>query len=382
MRERVFVWRDHFIGYDTSPEIDAHFLARLVDKFQEWRELAGLHPRFRIGSVSGADLGRVALVMASLHMKHVVFCMEYIKRFPGKELINVLTIWDEKQKLIDAIASFGRMPKAVVYQCLRMLALDNRNVAHHAQPITPAYPSLIEATRCLWIRSVASAFMNPLPFAARELRRTYRGAWDASLGYREEWFREDLYALFLGNRYIRVDGNRELRESRATVTDVDAAILDVETRMLALFELKWQEPFGDDEAERRSRAKNLRDGIEKWVAVVQGLLARDGVQQLARQLGFSEREAARIKHVRLFVLARFHARFSGFQLTHPDAAVGTWAHFTRVRLEHGSVDDTFGLLFSELRRDEVPPRFGTPQRVHFKLGGIDVVADGVYETQA
>lgn len=375
MRDNVYVWRNEFIGYDADPDVDLFFLEAAMKQVDEFKKLSGIYPNFKFGAVSGTHLLAVAAALISIHMKHIGFCLEYIQKYPNKDLSNVITIWDEKQKLIEAVSEILDLPRVLVHRSLNLMALNKQNVAFHSAFFTPSYPALIEVNRRMWMRPVSSVFGNTLLFTANELKRAHGKSWDKSIRKREAWFRDDLYALFMGNRYEQMPEEKPLQEDGETLTDVDAAILDREYGTLALFELKWQEPIGDDEPKRRSRAKRLGGEFKKWVGATTEYFEKYGVKELARQLGFDGREASSIRSAKLFFITRHNARFSGFNIEHPDCVTASWQQFTRVRLEKGAVDDTFSELFAELKKEECRELRGKPTSVRFTLSGLDIEAE-------
>jgi hypothetical protein len=234
---------------------------------------------------------------------------------------------------------------------------------------------LIAVRRNFWIRPLSSLVEGPLRFGAKELRRLYPQAWDKSIRKREAWFRNDLNALFAGPKYQCLTREIQLFEGTRTLTDVDAAIIDLEARRLALFQLKWQEPIGLEEAERRSRALRLRTEALKWVTAIRELVRTRGAKDLALQLGLSEElhDAAASAH--LFVVVRHHARFSGFPVLHPDCAIASWRQFQRARLEMGPRADTFGDLFSRFKAEETRPVDHRTEFAKFSVAGFDVEAE-------
>jgi hypothetical protein len=328
-------------------------------------------------------------MLSSFYMKHFFFCQEYMQKYPDAFMPNILTIWVERGDLTRDISLFARLieggapPGAKLfkltrqnaYRCLSALALSKRNAAHHCKSFHTPVPALIEVRRNLWIKPLASLVDGPLSFGARELRRSYPREWDKNIRGREAWFRSDLYALFAGNRYLCLDRERQLFDGARTVTDIDAAIMDVQTRRLALFQLKWQQPIGMEEAERRSRAVRLRKDVLKWVSAITELASTRGTREIAIQLGIWEDPYGPPADIHLFAIARHHARFSGFPLGHPECAIASWRQFQRVRLEMGPRDDTFVDLFARLKSEEARPIGHRTDFAKLSVAGLDVEAE-------
>ena len=364
-----------FITYGASPEIDHYFLNRAIQFFTGFRSFSGIHPKSEFDGVTGKELSVVAVALASLHQKHVVFCSEYLKKFGKKDWASVLTIWDEKEGLKQALVHFTGLKPVVIDRCLKLFSMNVENVGNYGKSMTPIYPALIEITKNLWLRPASAGYLNSLSFAAGELKRTNRKIWDREMQSREAWFRDDLYHLFMGTRYIKVGLSKQLQHDKKTITDIDAAIFDVETSVLALFELKWQEPFGEDEAGRRSRAHNLRNGIDKWTKAVKFFIEKNGTVNLGKQLGFTEDVSKSIGQVFLFVIARFNARFSGFEMGR-NISVTSWSQFQRLRLEVGPIESVFQTIIDKANEELSRPTPGTPRTINFKVGNLEIVAEG------
>ena len=58
---------------------------------------------------------------------------------------------------------------------------------------------------------------------------------------REAMMVEDLNDLFPGTRYQKLTKPARIKRGSNPVTDIDGAILDMNTGELALFQLKWQD---------------------------------------------------------------------------------------------------------------------------------------------
>src|SRR5262249_53521551 len=140
---------------------------------------------------------------------------------------------------------------------LETLALGSANSDYHLKRQTKSVAALIELGDDMWLRPLMTGLSPMNEFAALELRRTRPAAWSRNVNLRESHFRRDLVGLFSDDRYLSLDDGRNIKVDKRIVTDVDAAVFDRKSGTLALFQLKWQDVFGWDERERRSRAQNF-----------------------------------------------------------------------------------------------------------------------------
>lgn len=385
MHELVYLWRDHLIGYNTSPALDGHFAREAFAIFEEQKNEGSIHPDFKFEGFTAREVFFVAAALASFYLKHLCFALEHADKFPQTLFPNATTIWTETRDLSASVLEFGkaiaaeappserhllRLTGKVVHRCLDALTIDKDNAAHHCSKFYMPMPPLIRVRRHYWIRPLSSLLEGPLAFGTRELRRKYSRQWDKNQRRREAWFRSDLYALFQGTRYACLHLPAPLHEDGNTLTDVDAAIFDLNTRQAAIFQLKWQEDFGLEERERARRAAKLQKEIASWTDKLVGLINRKGLTSLLSQLGLPHDTAS----VHLFAIARPQARFSGIEIANADCAVASWNQFVRARFELGPSERTFEALQYHFRAE--PDRRPNVELdwMEFNVAGFDVEA--------
>jgi hypothetical protein len=112
---------------------------------------------------------------------------------------------------------------------------------------------------------VASAQLLPYDFLLRRLREQYSPDYFRNVDEREAKFREDLRWVLPIRRVYFADKPIVRRDKGKTATDVDALALVKRTGTLGVFQLKWQDPYGGDLRERRSRLTNLVPSANKWL---------------------------------------------------------------------------------------------------------------------
>lgn len=385
MHELVYLWRDHLIGYDTTPELDFHFARQAFAIFEEQKNEGSIHPHFKFEGFTAREVFFVAAALASFYLKHLCFALEFADKFPQALLPNATTIWTETGDLSASVLEFGkaiaaeappserhllRLTGKVVHRCLDALTIDKNNASHHCSKFYMPMPSLIRVRRNYWIRPLSSLLEGPLAFGTRELRRKYSRQWDKNQRRREAWFRSDLYALFQGTRYACLHLPAPLHDDGKTLTDVDAAIFDLNTRQAGIFQLKWQEDFGLEERERVRRAAKLQKEITSWTDKLVGLIKRKGLTSIISQLGLPHDTAS----VHLFAIARPQARFSGIEIANADCAVASWNQFVRARFELGPSERTFEALQHHFRAELDRRPNVELDWMEFNVAGFDVEA--------
>lgn len=189
---------------------------------------------------------------------------------------------------------------------------------------------------------------------------------------REAWLREDLYALFQGNRYRLVEGAVKLRRSRQLTTDVDAVVYDRISGELALFQIKWQDLATQDVRELRSKAKNFTTGVSRWAVGVKGWAGGANERRIQQSLRLKAGEP--IRRVLLFALARSGTRFQGYGFRHsdPDLACGSWPQFVRLRLDIGPKEEVLSEVHRRLLEESDLVINAVPVPTDFQIGGMHV----------
>jgi hypothetical protein len=132
------------------------------------------------------------------------------------------------------------------------------------------------------------------------------------------------------------------------VTDIDATVLVKATGTLGLFQLKWQDPFGGDLRERRSRMTNLVPSANGWVQDVSEWLLSNGPEAVLKLAKF-QGDVPDVRRVILFVVGRYHCSFSRAERD-PRCVWCTWPQLIRAINEIGIVPDPIAALEESLKK--------------------------------
>lgn len=307
-----------YIG--TFEEMGDYYLDRMFG-----RDMLG--PDEMIGGAAFKEyLGAIRVLSGMQHL-HLAALMILRRRHPDVEFRNLLAFPTAVDFTHELIARSLGCSADHAERLLAPLTLSPFNAARHQATGEPMWPALIRASRDFYIHPLFGMDINPHLFLLTNLRGDQRGDWDKLSDGREKRWQAELVDLLEGSRFTAVrSSGYMLREGKRDLTDIDFAAYDPASGDLLLVQLKWQHPFDGDEKVRRSMAKNLADGGNKWTAAVLDWIETNGAEELLRRLGFVL--GARPKP-RLFVLARYGAQFSG-RGTHDARAVWTsWPHFKK-----------------------------------------------------
>lgn len=312
----------------------------------------------------------MATAIASFHMKHVRFSFLAMQHHKEISIPQSLTIWTPEDKLAEDLAEWSGLSYERVCAAMRAITLNASEAAYLESETLPQIPLLISLENNFVLRPISSLARNPFIATTKLLAVREPRVRDALGAPKEAWLREDLYAMFQGSRYVRINGNIKLRDASATVTDVDAAILDITSGCLALFQLKWQDFFTNDVRAIRSRASNLTRELDEWAEKVSNWLKKKTSDEIGRALRISPNRDGHIRSVMLFGLSRTAARMHGYGYAakHPRLALANWPQFSRVRHEVGPMPLVFPAIHSVLRKEAGATASVHPIPAEYKIG--------------
>lgn len=355
--DQVYPWDSgHGVmaGYKSTSVIDIHFLSKASELVKEWIFEAGFHPKTRIGNITGQDLFIVLTFLTSFHLKHIHCVLVASKKHPEISMQQSLTIWGPLENLIDDIAGFSDIDRSIISEAFDSLAMKPEDVAMLEKHTSKFMPLMVDIWNGYVLRPISSILRNPLLTISHLLEhRNPNFINDISL-HREEWLRNNLYAMFSGTRYATTDGNVDLATEGRTITDIDAAIFDLTTGELALFQIKWQDFFLNDVKKLRSRANNLTKSLDEWAKKVNDWMNCNGLPKLLQSLRLKSINGKTVENVYLFGISKNAARMQwyGFSTTTENLAVANWPQFQKNRFEIGPSERVFTDMFEALKKQE------------------------------
>ena len=321
MRSKVDKWRKHFIQYDTCPEIDNYFeefsyysLFPITDKEE--------FPHDAIfGGIPYSDYCELIMVVCGIALKHYHFCLELLDKEKELNPLNLLTIPRDRNGLIESMSMYLEMSPEKVEQMLDCISLNSDNYLHQVMvPGGPPAPFIRIAKNSL-VHSVAASQINPFDFLNRELKRRFEKDYFNAVNMREAVFRRQLYELFQGEHYCKRDKAIKIISEKGT-TDIDAAIYDKDTGVLGIFQLKWQDVYGNSLKERFSRIKNLYPKAIEWIDKVESWILSNRNKDLLNRLFSLSNHVP--KKIFIFVICRHNTFFTGYDVDKRAAWSSVW----------------------------------------------------------
>ncbi len=372
--------RGTMVGYDADPRLDAHFIELAGPKTLEWRAEAGVHPDVQGDQLNGADVAVVVMMLASFYLKHIWLVGVGNKRLSGINYCMSLTIWKKPDDLVESISSFTGMDAGRVETALRAIVVTREDSAYFGAEPTHLMPLLLEVSEGYWLAPVSSIFRNPIT-AIRMLNEFRNPATAQSVREpREQWMTSDLYALFEGSRYQVVELPTRLKRNRQLVTDIDAAVLDITTGELGLFQLKWQDLASNRLGAIRSKAKNFVERVSLWADQVEDWIEEFGEAELCRSLKLQIPKGAVPSRVMMFAVGRSGARFKsyGYALTNDNIAASNWNQFVRLRYEVGPAERVLSEIHSRIFSEQSRKEARKPLPYSFEIDGRTICFEDMW----
>jgi len=328
MFDLVSPWQKYYIQYDADPEVDRFYA-----------EVGELHVQKMFGQDSFPDnvifgghefhlYKSTVKILVGWALKHASFCTQLIKKHPNIDLANILTIPQNFNEKVTDLANTLDVDLNVAKQLLSTMVLtfENKKV-HCSVPGNFAAPAFIKISGIIFLRPIWGCSSHPYLFMLDELKRKYRLDWDRAVNQREDIFREELYSLFGDSKFVKISKSINIKIAGSIATDIDALILDKDTGVLGIFQLKWQDPFRNSMRERESRKRNFQKTSNKWIDSVERWLSSNSISEICKVCGL---DTTNVKAFKIFVIGRNAAHFSGAGTLDLRAAWGTWYQLSRI----------------------------------------------------
>lgn len=331
----VDIHLDHFIQYDSDWELHKLYQEQAYSSLITSPEADALPDDSIIGPRTFGEWKMLAITAVARAMLHLSFATRLIAKNRDKlNLRNLLTVpvryedlravWSQQTKITDPDD---------LDEIADIFLLTPKHTEEYYSSYDSPLPYNIKFGKFFALLPQFGYIGNTCTFLVTELKRKYRKDWDKAVNQREAQFQQDLYALLPEPRYVRGRENITLRSSSgAIVTDIDAVLFDTTANCLYLFQLKWFDVFGLGLKERQSKLTNLLKA-NKWVNQVSSWISTLSQCELFIRLDLQKHQPEITAEIRLIVLTRNSARFSGSHKYDERAAWIAWPRLIRLVTE-------------------------------------------------
>lgn len=174
------------------------------------------------------------------------------------------------------------------------------------------------------------------------------------------------------SRLAKAHGAASFRPSKFPLTlAVGGVKIDMESNERETAALKrLNRAIANDERARKSASSNLLKECNSWIEKVCGWLDRHGAPELMRRLGFSAKGPS--PKIKLVVLGRYAAYYTGHGERDPRATWSDWANFLKARAQPGprALSRTLTVLNRDIKRMRATKKLG---RFYVPVGELTVV---------
>ena len=299
VKDNVDRWKQHFIQYESTPEIDDYFSKKghFVSLGKEGRENFSGSSKF--GDVEYKDYCLVIEEVIGIALKHVHFCSALCEVHKDIDFRNIISIPKDQDAFIMSLSKYLGIELDRIRKIVCCLTLSFENCRYFANILQGSPPLFVKVGGNTLVHSIAGSLCNPYDFLNRELRRRYEKDYFIAVNNRESFMREELYFLFNTNNFQKTKGCIVIGEEKIK-TDIDAAIFDLATGTMGIFQLKWQETFGSSIRERNSRLKNFYQSSVEWIDKISLWLKQNKKTTILSSLHFDTSKS--INKVLFFVI--------------------------------------------------------------------------------
>lgn len=308
MRRYVDVHDNWFIRYENDWEIVTAYREKAESLGRGILEAEALPDDVRIGDRCFGEWKEACEQALGRVLAHMDFAAMLKEKRPSIVLRDILTIFARRED-VEAVWEEAGLERDRIPPTMRALtlAIDGLDDWEHAYETPTSF--YVDLGKNFVLLPCFGALTNPYFALFRHLRSTYRKDWDSGVDRREAVFRADIARVFPSPRFkVPLRGYRLYRPDGSMLTDVDAIIVDMQTGLAVLAQLKWHDVFGFSLAERESRKRNIgkaNEWVERIWAWVDGRTSAEILRELRIEAPESDRPPL------LYVIAKYAARFAG-----------------------------------------------------------------------
>lgn len=349
LKDGVFVWNDAFLGYENDLDTEVFFQKHAMLDAQQSVSWDMFPPESAFGSMRYADLVHSLVDFAGYAIKHL-YCAKIMLQ-GHDELIfeNLLSCFFVEQDIIKLISDNRTCSAEIADSILKIISLSPDTLEYYQNGQAKSAP-FIKVSSHQYARSIKGLLDDPFSFMLYNLRKTHSRNWDHNVNLREQHFRSQLYELFKDGNFRCVKHPIIVKQNGKVVTDIDAAVVDMSSGEIGLFQLKWQDPTEYSPFALSSKRSNYNEQTESWINSVTAWLNENSEAQIANLLGLKSKFLNK-ENVKLFVLGRRHGNYSGSSRPKNNCVWCQWYQLLQISAHlQSSQNLTIGDLYNLLEK--------------------------------
>lgn len=357
LEENVYVYRDHYIGYNAHPYLDDYFFGIAYLEMQHHPSYDTFHHKITFGGLQYQHYFLCITYFLSLSIKHEKFCEALIRKHPNIKLRDILTITCDKKEFIESIKQalnhygssfewFTPIHTDQAESLLNTLSVSRRNADILDEGLMSP-PYIVEFSDNSLVKSIAGAQIDPSEFLLEALRYNFPKEYDKNQQTREGAMQKALERLLSSSFHDLITRkNVQIRNEGKSVTDIDFVAIDKASKTAILFQLKHQDRYGGNLRKRSNRAKRLQNETEQWSLKVKNWLNTISDEKITSTLQI--KKSIEIEHFYTLALTKNFAHFLAPLADDANFAYANWIQFydalARINISQGELKTLKGLF--------------------------------------
>lgn len=346
--EKVSVWKNHFIKYDCTSQLDEHYeiVGRLFRRKMTGSDSFPLDAKF--GLLKFSEIIMILEALMGYTLKHKDHCLALLRKSNYK--VNPWNLYPLDERIDDLaynISIHKKLDYKKVFSFLSKFSIDEKDVKKLGDSAGNAPPPIIRISKEFVLKSVAGILNNPFAYLTRSLKFHYESDYFNAVNHREQVFKNDLYTLFDSENLVCVNRNINLKLKGKLITDIDALIYDANSKTVLLIQLKWLDDFGASMKMRYSMSKNFYGSSIKWIDKVSNWIKEREIFELIKDdiRGIKQDE---VESIELLILGRNFSHFSD-QKEDKRATWCSWYTLIRLITENVNYKKDIKLLLKKIQ---------------------------------
>ena len=322
----VYIWHDHFMGYNNDQETDDYFFELALLDAQQSTDWDAFTRESLFEGIKYESFVDAVVSFTGYTMKQINFANVLLSKHPHLLLENLIcSIW-ERNEILSLIQANQAVPPSSAHSILTTITLTPESMVRYQSKIAVAPAPFLQISQEHYIRSVRGLLDSPYAYLLESLSTSYPKEWSKNVNNREKHFKQQLYSLFDQSTFHCVKHNIIIKGADKVSTDIDAAIVCKTTGEIGLFQLKWQSNHNNSPFQLKSKSTNYQNEAQRWIQTVQDWIESCTESEIASCLGVKKKYVDKQK-VYLFVVGRHNGNYSSNRRPQSGCVWSQWYQF-------------------------------------------------------
>lgn len=353
MKKLLFVYNEKYIGYNADDKVDKFFELRGIEMASKCTGCLDFNKDALFGGIKYEDYVASIIVFIGITLKHIEFCKLHIEMHPEINMIDIIDVYHTQEDTALTLCYSLNIPIDTANKIIDVLTTNQEDLGVIKNNFNNSYPMFLKVSKTILMRLTLSFLVDPFMFLFQQLQNRFPNDWSREIDTRELLFREQLYNQISDKMgLIKIHKNINIYRDKKRITDIDAIIIDKSSKTIALFQLKWQEPFGESPSVRNSKKNNFIVASNKWIESVQLWLETSSNKEKADAFSLKSHDFENEWTYRLFVIGRYFSRFSLERSQNDNACWCNWYKFMNICESMNEIcsEDYIDLLYAEVEK--------------------------------